>query len=159
MLNVTGTLYLNGTLEMKNTGAVWMDGASFRLFNAGVVSGSFASIFPEKPAEGLVWDTSRINEGIIAVKIPSGVSRINTSHVKVYPQPVLNHCFVTLENDAADTMLVEVFNVNGERQDISKSTTAGNRIKLDMSNLMQGLYVLKLTNADSAIYTCKLLKK
>ena len=159
MLNVTGTLYLNGTLEMKNTGAVWMDGASFRLFNAGVVSGSFASIFPEKPAEGLVWDTSRINEGIIAVKIPSGVSRINTSHVKVYPQPVLNHCFVTLENDAADTMLVEVFNVNGERQDISKSTTAGNSIKLDMSNLMPGLYVLKLTNADSAIYTCKLLKK
>lgn len=159
MLNVTGTLYLNGILEMKNTGAVWVDGASFRLFNAGVVSGSFASIFPEKPAEGLVWDTSRINEGVISVKIPSGVSRINTSHVKVYPQPVLNHCFVTLENDAADTMLVEVFNVNGERQDISKSTTAGNSIKLDMSNLMPGLYVLKLTNADSAFYTCKLLKK
>ncbi len=158
-LKVDGTLFLNGNLELRNLSGSWTEGKSYTLFVAPVISGSFTTISPAVPAEGLVWDTSRINEGVISVKIPSGVSRINASHVRVYPQPVVNHCFITLENDAADKMLVEVFSAKGEKQDISLSTTAGNIIKLDMSNLIPGLYVLKLTNADSAIYTCKLLKK
>lgn len=159
LLNVGGTIYLNGTLEMKNYGAAWVDGASFKIMNAPVISGSFATILPEIPGEGLVWDTSRMNEGIIAIRVASGVSLMDASKVKIYPQPVVNHCFISLENEEADDILVEVFNANGGREKVSSVATANNQIRLDMSHLSSGVYVLKLTNAKSSIFTCKLMKK
>ena len=157
-LNVTGILNLNGTLEMKNIGATWESGKSYQLFTAGTINGSFTSILPEVPGEGLEWDVSRMNEGIIAVKIGTGVKRIDASRVKIYPQPVKDYCFVSLENEIAGKIRLEIFNANGGKEITYSDTSSDIQIKLDMSGLPAGIYFLRLTNAESAVFTHKLIK-
>ena len=159
VLNVTGTLNLNGTLEMKNYGAIWATGASFKIFNAASITGAFNAIVPEVPAQGLMWDLSRISEGIIEIKTATGVKRINESNIRMYPQPVVDYCNILVENENTENILVEVFDLNGSKKMMRADVIQHNLIRLNTSELAVGLYFLKLTNEDNAIYTRRFLKK
>lgn len=99
-----------------------------------------------------------MNEGIIAVKIGTGVKRIDASRVKIYPQPVKDYCFVSLENEIAGKIRLEIFNANGGKEITYSDTSSDIQIKLDMSGLPAGIYFLRLTNAESAVFTHKLIK-
>ncbi|HEU5396458.1 MAG TPA: autotransporter-associated beta strand repeat-containing protein, partial [Verrucomicrobiae bacterium] len=69
-LRVSGVLTLNGTLIVTNIGAAALAaGDSFKLFNAGSVSGSFANIIlPPLGNPNLVWNTSALNSsGVISI--------------------------------------------------------------------------------------------
>ena len=60
-LNVAATLTYGGTLQLSKLGAgEFAAGNNFKLFNATTYAGSFASIIPEKPADGLKWDISEL---------------------------------------------------------------------------------------------------
>jgi autotransporter-associated beta strand protein len=66
--NVT-TLTLGGTLQLNITGNALANGDSFKLYSAGSITGSFASIEPATPGTGLAWDTSALDsQGILKVK-------------------------------------------------------------------------------------------
>ncbi|NLO70902.1 MAG: T9SS type A sorting domain-containing protein [Porphyromonadaceae bacterium] len=159
-LKVGGILYLNGTLDMRNLGGlVWADGMEFKIFEAPNITGNFSTILPETPGDNLIWDTSRINEGIIAVKTPSSVKRIDASQVSIYPQPVGDFCFVSIENENAASVLVEVFNSNGSREIVKSEVLGTNQIKLNVSNLSEGVYLIRLTNSENAIFTQKIIKE
>lgn len=157
-LNVIGTLYLNGTLDMRNYGAVWADGTSYKLFTAAAISGNFAVITPETPGEGLMWDTSLLNQGIISVKTATAVKRLDASSVRIYPQPIKDYCFISINNDISGEIKIEVFNSNGGREIGYSEVSVNNLIKLDMSGLPAGVYFLKLTE-NSAVFMRKLIKK
>lgn len=159
VLNVGGTLYLNGTLDVRNLGASWVAGASFKLFNATVINGGYTTILPEVPAEGLVWDLTKINEGILGIMVPTGIKKIDASTVKVYPQPVDEFCYISVENENASSIVVEVFNSNGGREIVKSESVTSTQIKLNTSNLTSGIYFLRLTNEEGAIYTHKLIKQ
>jgi uncharacterized protein with beta-barrel porin domain len=49
-----------GTLMVTNLGGSLAAGDSFKLFNAGSYSGSFASLSPALPGPGLVWNTNTL---------------------------------------------------------------------------------------------------
>ncbi|MGC3958484.1 MAG: hypothetical protein QM813_11250 [Verrucomicrobiota bacterium] len=66
--STTGSIALGGILSLQNvSGAPLAAGNSFQVFNAGSVSGSFASITPATPGAGLAWNTSQLSSGIISV--------------------------------------------------------------------------------------------
>ena len=54
------TITYGGTLTVTNLGGTLAAGDSFRLFNAGSCSGSFAGLSPATPGPGLVWNTNTL---------------------------------------------------------------------------------------------------
>ncbi|HEV2434939.1 MAG TPA: hypothetical protein VG077_02980 [Verrucomicrobiae bacterium] len=54
-------------------------GNSFHIFSAAGYSGSFANINPAVPGPGLVWDTSRLNSGILSVATGTSQPVINSA--------------------------------------------------------------------------------
>ena len=54
------TLTYGGTLVVTNLAGTLAAGDSFKLFDAASYSGSFASISPATPGNGIVWDMSRL---------------------------------------------------------------------------------------------------
>jgi len=68
LLNVTGTLACGGNLLVTNLAGTLAAGDSFKLFNAGIYTGSFAGILPATPGPGLVWNTNTLaTDGIIRI--------------------------------------------------------------------------------------------
>lgn len=156
-LKVAGTLYLNGNLDLRNLSGSWVDGKSYTLFVAPTIEGSFTTIIPEKPAENLVWDLSRMNEGIISVKTQTAINEISAGFVRVYPNFIDRYCFVDLEG-IAGTVTLEVFSLSGEKEITLTDKSADDQIKLDLSKLHAGVHFLRLTNSTSS-FTVKLIKK
>jgi rhamnogalacturonan endolyase len=68
-LKVSGTLIQGGTLTVSNfNSGTFASGDSFKLFNAGVYSGSFGSFNLPSLSAGLAWNTSTLNQsGILSV--------------------------------------------------------------------------------------------
>ncbi|VBB48018.1 putative Autotransporter-associated beta strand repeat protein [uncultured Paludibacter sp.] len=156
LLNVTGTLYLGGTLDLRNISGNWMLGSSYKLFSAPTISGNFAAIIPSTPGDGLFWDTSRISEGIISVVNNTAVNGINSETIKVYPKVVEKYCFVSLKG-ITGKVLMEVFNAKGGKE-LTYDSDNNELVKLDFSKLQIGVYVLRLSNATSS-FSYKLVKK
>jgi autotransporter-associated beta strand protein len=61
VLSVAETLTCGGTLSAAHTGAALAEGDSFRLFSAGALAGSFASLSLPALDPGLAWDVSTLN--------------------------------------------------------------------------------------------------
>jgi autotransporter-associated beta strand protein len=60
LLNVTGTLALDGNLVVTNLAGTLAAGDSFKLFNAGGYSGSFAGVSLPPLVSGLAWITNTL---------------------------------------------------------------------------------------------------
>ena len=60
LLNVTGTLGFGGNLVVTNLSGTLAAGDSFKLFNAGGYSGSFASVSLPPLVSGLAWQTNTL---------------------------------------------------------------------------------------------------
>jgi|GEM_PF-2703475 len=79
LLNASAITY-GGTLIASNQAGFLASGNNFKLFSAGSYTGTFASILPATPSNGLVWDTSLLNSsGILAV--------VGTNSLAIYQQP------------------------------------------------------------------------
>ena len=66
-LIVTGIFTRGGNLIVTNPGVPLTGGETFDLFDAGTISGTFASVSLPTLAAGLQWNTTQINNGIITV--------------------------------------------------------------------------------------------
>ena len=66
-LAVTGTFTRGGNLIVTSTGAALTGGETFDLFDAGTLSGSFASVTLPTLTAGLQWNTTQLDTGILSV--------------------------------------------------------------------------------------------
>ncbi|HZQ47605.1 MAG TPA: hypothetical protein VFC07_11365, partial [Verrucomicrobiae bacterium] len=79
LLNATNISY-GGSLSLSFTPGSLAAGNSFKLFNAGTYSGSFASISPSSPGTGLYWDTTQLTvSGTLRVGVLPQISNIVVS--------------------------------------------------------------------------------
>lgn len=156
VLNLTGTLTMNGKLQINPTPeTVFADGDSFKIIN-GNISSLPAEIIPAQPADGLEWDLSEfINGGIIKVKTATGIKNLTLSS-DIYPNPaenVLNiklpseniESEITVVNTTGAVIMKEVFNYSRE-------------IQLNISALSKGIYFLKI-RSGADFYTGKFMIK
>ena len=82
MIQAGGNLTYGGTLNLVNVSGVPLAaGNRFHIFSAAGYSGSFANITPPNPGTGLVWDTSQLDSGTLAVA--TGTSQPIFSDAKV----------------------------------------------------------------------------
>jgi len=69
LIAVAGPLTLGGALVVINTGSALADGDKFKLFDAPLVAGSFASLNVPPPGAGLVWNTTMLGvDGTLRVE-------------------------------------------------------------------------------------------
>ena len=80
--NVAGRITLNDPIfDIERTSGEWKTDVEYKLFTGeGTITLNGTPTFiPERPAEGLEWDYSRLaSEGILMVKsVPTGISELN----------------------------------------------------------------------------------
>jgi autotransporter-associated beta strand protein len=156
-LAITGTTVLKGTLEINNTGASYQAGNSYTILTAASITGQFDAISPAQPADGLKWNVSRINEGIISVDVADGVEDITGSSIRVYPNLVNDFCHVSI-GGLNDDVKIDLINSVGVEvlSHITSSTTE--TYQMNLSNLNSGLYFVRITNSGKT-FIRKIVKK
>ena len=85
--------------------------------------------------------------------------RSDASLVDIYPQPVDDFCNISIENEDASSIIVELFNSNGAREIVKSEQTAFGQIKLNTASLPSGIYLLRITNIEGAVFMHKLIKQ
>lgn len=156
--SVAGNLILKGTLEMQNLGNPYLDGKSFTIFNVtGNITGAFDAIEPAIPAEGLVWDLSRINEGIISVTTPTAIDELDGTTVQVYPTIVDDICYVSL-GSVGDNVRIELVNQSGVVLQSRYAKSAELKHELNMSTCEAGFYFIRISEGEKSA-TWKVIKK
>jgi autotransporter-associated beta strand protein len=159
-LRVSKTLNINGaTLKLINYATSYESGNSFSLISAGNIKGSFASIIPEIPGDGLVWDTTMLrSNGIIKVMSATKANSITDSPLKVdiFPNPSSQKITLTLSKELPN-VTVSIENLSGQNlfSDIHKILLTE---EIDISYLPQGIYIIRVKSGN-IVFIKKIIKK
>lgn len=157
-ISVKSTLLLKGSIEMQHIGNGWEVGKEYIIFTAGTLSATPESIIPEKPAANMVWNLSKISEGIISVDLADGLFSNSANKLKVYPAIVLDNC--TIESgDLNGRVQVDITNISGQSVFFSTEDTNSEKINLNLSQLSAGMYIVKMIDNSGKIYSSKIIKK
>ncbi len=155
---VTGSIVLKGTLEMINKGAEYQAGNSYTIFTAASASVSLDTITPEKPAEGLKWNTSRITEGILLVDVADGIEDIYGTSIRAYPCPVQDNCYLSIGNFTGDVK-VDLINQVGMVILSEIINTTQEKHIINMSSLKSGFYFVKISDSNNKSFIRKIIKQ
>lgn len=159
---VTGNITIDETslviTNVQNGG--YKAGQVYKLFTcSGTISGSFSSVTPEIPAEGLAWDFSYLNT-LGEVRIVESVSspQSTLSAVSIYPNPSHNNLFVNLGGVDDDNITITVTDIAG-RENMKKIVDNKKQtINLNVSSLNQGVYFIRIESEDGMV-SRKFVKK
>ena len=89
---------------------------------------------------------------------PTGVNESLLTQFMLYPNPVKNVLNVRFNGEADLNSRIEVYNTVGKLMKAQKIAVK-NDYQVDMSNLTNGIYMVKLMNSEGVIQTRKVLKK
>lgn len=154
-LTVGGIASLKGTLEMVNKSAGYTAGTSYKIITASTISGTFDSIAPAIPGEGLEWNTSRISEGIISVDVASHISNPESVAVQAYPQPVQDYCMLTFTENL-NAQKIELCDATGKII-FAEPIVSSREHRLEMSRFAAGIYFARISGATYT-QTIKIIK-
>lgn len=96
-----------------------------------------------------------IDVSVMIEDISNGIANYKANEIKVYPNPATSIIHVILPERGRQHSLCEVYNSLGQ-QVISKQIEASTEFSLDMSDLPEGVYILRL-NTDSEILNQKIM--
>jgi autotransporter-associated beta strand protein len=160
---VTGAYKLiinGGILELTNHAATnYEAGNSFNIFSATDISGSFDSIVPSTPGDGLIWDTTQLrSNGIIKVAISTYSKNIteNAEELSIYPNPTSDVINIKVSNKLPNATIT-IENINGQRK-FEYSTDLLSTECINISHLPSGVYILKINYKGKLLFK-KLYKK
>lgn len=157
-ITIAGNVQLNGVLEMKKLDAAYVSGQSYAIFTAGgVVSGNFESVEPAVPGAGLVWDLSRIAEGIVSVAQATGVGNAAGEAVQVHPTVVEDACRISLGVSGSDGR-VELIDRKGTLLVVRQIETGESEVILDIGKYAEGLYFINVSR-QGRTQSFKVIKK
>jgi len=151
---VTGAVVFGGSLNLTITGTPQLDN-QFTLFSATSFSGSFSEIIPATPGEGLKWDFSN---GVLKVESDAnGVKKTENSNLKIYPNPIIDKAEILLDR-SYENISVSVESLSGST--LKTNVYSGqNKLKLNLSSLPKGFYLIKIKTDNKLIFTSKAIKK
>ncbi len=160
MVVCSDTIMLSGTLQINEIcGEDLETGDSFVIFEGSVIEGSFDSLVPSTPGNGLIWDLSALNsDGIISVAESSEKSTgaiADLAEVNIYPNPVTDLVYISIRNKS-ELKKIDVLDVNG-RIVISLKDVKTDIREIDMSDLSAGSYFINI-QTDEGVNTYKVIK-
>ncbi len=155
-LAVTGKLTLAGLLTVNNTTpSGFKEGDRFKILEGTNSTGSFTSVNPATPGEGLIWDLSELTTGgMLKVARAVSASSLMKPVLTVGPNPVENRFVVGLPGIRNRTT-VEITGINGQTVKRAVFTRTG-RIEMDVSSFRKGIYFVTIVS-DGMVESHKLV--
>ncbi len=153
-----GTILIAGALHITNTTeSEYKIGDEYKLFDASKIMGTFESIVPWKPADGLSWDLSELeSRGVIKVVLSNASEDVAETKANVYPNPVQDVLFLNLENKGNKQLRVNVSDFTGRKWE--SATMNSEKLKLEVSHLPKGVYFITV-ESERIIYQSKFIKQ
>ena len=157
VISSTGTITFGGTLNIVNTGTTaFAAGDSLVAFTATKYAGSFSSIVPAIPGDGLVWDLSDLNiSGKIRVSVLQSVKTIADLGITIAPNPVGDVLRVILRDANTETKIA-IYSVSGTL--LYSNKVEGLQLLIPTSTYKSGVYVVKITTPTN-VAVSQIIKK
>lgn len=161
-IGITGNAKFNGILKLNMDNILYdlSSGNYFDIFilNKATVTGTFTAIYPEVPAEGLIWDTSQLySTGRLYVRDKGYValSGISINDTKVFPTVVYDNLNINLPQsiNKAEASIYDNFGK------LSEIFSFEGSISKDLSMKPNGIYLLKLSDSSGNTSTKKFIKQ
>lgn len=93
-----------------------------------------------------------------AITVVDGIENTQISlEAEVYPNPVTDRLTLRVDNTDAATLRFTLTDANGRT--IAADNIVDAQTSIDMSNLAQGVYFLRVDNGEMALKTFKIVKK
>jgi hypothetical protein len=156
-LVITGSVVLKGTLEIQPYAVTFAPGNSFKLFTASSAIGAFDAVSPATPGDGLMWNLSKITEGILSVDVSDAVNSTKVSNLNVYPSPVSDFCNIDLSVFAGKVRL-ELVDFSGKILQNESVDPAGKAYRLNMQHYHSGVYFIRIHSDEGDVTVTKLIK-
>ncbi len=142
-LTSTGSFTADGALVMENTGSDYEVGNSYLIVSASAITGSFESISPAVPGDGLEWDlTDFPTTGKISVVLGTSTDDLFAEgSLNVYPNPSAGRIYIELPNDMGNAT-IDLMDAKGM---ILSSFQSNNQsqIELNLSDYSRGVYLIR----------------
>ncbi|MEI7503475.1 MAG: T9SS type A sorting domain-containing protein, partial [Paludibacter sp.] len=157
VISTTGTITYNGTLNITNIGTTaFADGDSIPIFKATKYAGSFKSIVPETPGDGLAWDISALNtRGVLRVTKVLGLKSLMDMGITIAPNPVKENLHITFETEDANTV-VSIYGLNGKL--IFNQKADNLQMIIPMEKFRSGTYIVRVTT-QTDVAVSSIIKK
>jgi autotransporter-associated beta strand protein len=155
---ISGTFTCNGTLEVTIASGTPVLGASYQLFTATSVVGTFVTIKLPVLEQGLEWDSSELyTTGIIKIIASTGfkVPVIKTG-VKQNPTTGM---FQIYTDYSSNKLNILVTNLQGKMVYQSSVTDNAAMFEVDLFNQPSGIYLLKVVSDKDSSNVLKLIKQ
>lgn len=85
----------------------------------------------------------------ITVDISSGISTIDASSMRIFPNPVMNNINVNFD-DNLDVTSASIYNVIGKK--VKTVSLTSNQNSINTSNLENGMYIIKIHTKDNSVF-------
>lgn len=157
-LAITGAFTCNGTLNVSLLSGTPTDGASYQIFTAGSITGTFTAVNLPNLSAGLEWDVTELyTAGKIKVIKSTGLYQpdFKTGVVK---NPT-NGLFRIFTDCPSESLNVSVSNLQGQVIYQSEIANTKESFEVDLQNQPAGVYLLRLTAGDKKSDLIKLIKK
>ena len=154
-----GDISLNSAiLFLLNVSSVpYKNGDQFKILNFGSIQGSFAAIYPKKPADGLTWNTDKLyTEGIISISVEqnTGIENTLADLISVFPNPTRGKLFIDLTAVSENIINLTILGSNGTVVANLEPDTTTRFLNLDLAGYPEGIYIIRVFT-DNKILTEK----
>lgn len=153
-------IYVNGTLEKTDIGSsIPINYGSTPIASIGEKNGASSAFF-----NGIIDDVRIYKRALSASDIQTlytfvGVDENNNleSHISVYPNPTSDYLNISSVKNTFSIDRIEIYSINGQTlKSYSKNLT--DLSKLNISDLADGTYFLKILDTDNNFQTIKFIK-
>ncbi|MCK3684757.1 T9SS type A sorting domain-containing protein [Maribellus sp. YY47] len=100
------------------------------------------------------WTDAGLTAYYFSTDWPTGTNDIETSTVRVYPNPVSD--FLNIETGFQDVASCVLYDLAGR---VVHQTQITSRLTMDVSRLTSGFYILEVRHDNETVYSGKLIKK
>lgn len=103
---------------------------------------------------GTTWNT---DTQPICPTTSTSDNSLNNNLTKIFPNPAFNLINIKIDKDFV-IQNIEIYNVTGQKIDTKSIDKTGKFIQIDISNLSEGIYFLKVYDKDKILGTSKFFK-
>lgn len=143
LINVVGVVMLDGVLTVNNLGSsAYQVGDTYHIIDAPEINGQFSGVVPSRPATGLDWDLSDIQNGNVGVMKATALKDISVLSIGIIPNPSHGN-FIVKFDDYLSSASYEVVDMTGAT--VKTGELSGvSEFRVNMEDHAKGLYLLKI---------------
>lgn len=155
--NQTVRFYKNGNLAGEDTTAytsLHLNNDNMTMTNSNFQNNFAQGVFDDIRFYKKVLDTADVTE-LSKEKLPSAITELDETIFKIYPNPADDYVLIESVQSTPGIDKVELYDLNFSL--IHSAVIEPDKLKVNINNLKQGVYLIRLTNSNSKMSVIKKL--